>query len=246
MLCGEHTLAAFDDRAMYAKRLRCKRWKCEDCVPDLRRRVMRLAADGEPTTLLTLTTNPAREPDPARAADLLLSAFNRLVRRLRKTYGRNAIEYLAVWETTQRGMPHLHILMRSPYIDQKSISRFMEEQIEAPIVDIRAVHGRKQAAAYVAKYLGKDPKCFGGHHHYMFSRHWLDPAAENEYERWCPDGLRWRKIPAPLDKIRQYQTYYYDFEGDDNRIRGTRRPPPWMSTPTLAEIEQIYGFTIND
>jgi len=66
--------------------------------------------------------------------------------------------YVKVVEFTKRGLPHLHVLMRGPYVPQWRLSEMWGEIHLSPIVDVRAVRGQVGAARYLAKYLGKDPE----------------------------------------------------------------------------------------
>ncbi len=100
----------------------------------------------------------------ARASD----ALKILIKRARRKFTKSPIEYLAVFEETKKGEPHLHILMRAPFIPQRWLSETMDELINAPIVDIRKVGAAKNAARYVAKYVGKGPKPFAA-----LKRYWL-------------------------------------------------------------------------
>jgi len=86
----------------------------------------------------------------------LTNAWRVIVKRLRRLHGQEAIQYLAVVEQTQKGEPHLHILLRSPYIAQKLLSSWMGELVGAPIVDIRRIKSQKEVIRYVAKYVTKE------------------------------------------------------------------------------------------
>lgn len=143
-----------------------------------------MAAEGNPTTFVTLTVNPQRGESQAERARDLSDALKVLIKRARRKWTKGKIEYLAVFEATKRGEPHLHVLMRAPYVPQKWLSRQMDELIEAPIVDIRHVHSKKHAATYVAKYVGKGPKSFGTLKRY-----------------WCSQG--YSPKPATVDRVRE-------------------------------------------
>lgn len=172
MLCGELTLTTLSDDRVVSKAWRCKTWRCPHCRPMLTRKVIARALDGRPTTLLTLTTSPTVEPDPHRAAEMLYRAWRRLIRTLRKQYPEHNIQYMVIWEATKRGHPHIHVLLRAPYIPQKMISDFMNREIGAPVVDIRRIRSKKHVANYVAKYLAKAPYAFVGRQRFHTSRRW--------------------------------------------------------------------------
>jgi hypothetical protein len=130
---------------------------------------MALAAAGSPTRLLTLTVNPSHGADPTERRRQLAAAWKLCVKRLRREHGAKAIAYLAITEQTKRGEPHLHILLRSPYIPHAKLSAMMAEFIDAPIVDIRRIRGERHVIRYVAKYLTKDPLQFGSCKRYFRS-----------------------------------------------------------------------------
>lgn len=130
-------------------------------MPRRLRQLKKLATDGAPTTFLTLTVNPATGQDPTDRARELVNAMRIMMKRARRAFKQKTIEYLAVFEETKRGEPHLHMLLRAPYIPQRWISEQMDELISAPIVDIRKVGSARAVAKYVAKYVAKGPKAFG-------------------------------------------------------------------------------------
>jgi len=121
----------------------------------MRRRLTRLTADSAPTLFLTLTCAPAKHADRESAFRAMGAALPRLFKRIRRAFPRERIEYLAVWEVTKAGWPHLHVVARGPYIPQRWLSHHWQQLTGAPIVDIRAVRGSRDAARYVAKYLTK-------------------------------------------------------------------------------------------
>lgn len=171
MHCG---LSTFEnhrhDHTRYV-RFRCKGWKCPHCGP---RRLKKLAKDaylGRPTAFLTLTVNPAAFKCRASAAQALVVSFRRLREEIQRTRKLGPIPFIAVFEATEAGWPHLHILWRGPYVPQKWISNFMARRHDSPIVDIRKIRNRKSAAGYVAKYVGKAPHQFGG-----CKRYWRNSA----------------------------------------------------------------------
>lgn len=139
----------------------CRSWQCPDCMPRRLSQLKRLAADGKPTTFLTLTVNPETGQDPTERARELVNAMRIMIKRARRAFKQKTIEYLAVFEETKRGEPHLHMLLRAPFIPQRWISEQMDELIKAPIVDIRKVGSARAVAKYVAKYVAKGPKAFG-------------------------------------------------------------------------------------
>lgn len=153
--------------------------------------------DGQPTTFITLTVNPATNETKDARAQALSNAWKIVVKRARRKWTKAPIEYLAVFEETKKGEPHLHILARAPFIPQQWLSEQMRELISAPIVDIRRVKKTQEAARYVAKYVGKGPKPFAS-----LKRYWSSKGFDLQREaklalKACADH-GWRIIREPL------------------------------------------------
>lgn len=83
-----------------------------------------------------------------------------------------SIPYFAFLERTKRGEPHLHILLRTPFIPQDWLSEQMRDLMGSPIVWIEAIKGAKHAVAYVTKYITKAPAQWGNKKRYWRSRNW--------------------------------------------------------------------------
>lgn len=226
MLCREWTILGTNAGIIQGHPLRCKCWKCQLCAEDLKRRVIALAIAGEPTTFLTLTTNPHHQSNPTLAAEELKLAFNRLIRKLRKVAGKGSFQYFAVWERTKKEMPHLHVLLRAPFVPQRQISDFMAEQIDAPIIDIRSVQGKTSVAKYVGKYLAKDPMKFEGRQHFFYSRRWLATETAAQYEPYPDRGLKWSIRYHSIDKWMHFLSAEYDIVPEPHGFSGTRKKPP--------------------
>lgn len=172
-LCAGWSLVSHRHGYTTAITLFCRAWSCVDCQPYRMAALKRMARNGNPTTFMTLTVNPARGQDMVARARELADALKVLIKRARRKFTKGPIEYLAVFEETKKGAPHLHLLMRAPYIPQPWLSATMNELIQAPIVDIRRVSDAKHASFYIAKYVGKGPKSFGS-----LKRYWSTPNYE--------------------------------------------------------------------
>jgi hypothetical protein len=157
---------------------------------------------GHPTTFLTLTVNPSVGQDAQERARQLSDAWKIVVKRARRKFPKAPIEYMAVFEETKKGEPHLHIVARAPYIPQRWLSDQMKELIEAPIVDIRKVGSAKNAARYVAKYVGKGPKAFPALKRYWQSFGWDLNTPRRERGSEKPDS-GWRIWQEPLFLIKE-------------------------------------------
>jgi len=124
---------------------------------------MAQAAQGEPNRFITLSSRyRPDEMTPDQAAQQLVHAWRMVVQRGKREGIFKEIQYIAVFELTKKGWPHLHILARCDYIIQRWLSLRMEEYAESPVVDVRKVKSRRRAAWYVAKYTAKAPEKFLG------------------------------------------------------------------------------------
>jgi len=179
-LCTEWSLVKHAPSERALKLLYCRAWNCPICRPRRKRQLLALASSGEPNRFLTLTVNPHIGDSPEHRLKLLAHAWKVLVKRLRREHGNKAIQYLAVVEQTKLGEPHLHILLRSPFLSQRLLSDAMSELIGAPIVDIRKIRNQREVVRYVAKYITKAPEQFGS-----AKRYWHTPGYE--LGTWTPE-----------------------------------------------------------
>lgn len=218
MLCTRYTLVKRNPKIITAEPLRCRSWQCPHCNPIRRQKCIREAAHGEPTTFITLTANPAFESSPDRRACALAAAWREVRRRACKKYGYDNIPFYCVFEKTKKGEPHLHILARVKWIDQKWLSAQMAELTQSPIVDVRAIDKGRAPARYIAKYIGKDLTPFKGTKRYWRSLDWLDTDTRRSWLEDFPpcDVEVWKMAlyEAALALNRSYgPTAYNDPEG---------------------------------
>jgi len=182
-------------------RLRCKRWDCPVCGPRRVRKLQRLAEAGRPSAMLTLTSNPAMYEHPADAARDLVKAFRLLRRRVKRSRGWKSFPFLAVFERTKSGWPHLHVLLRTPFIPQRVISRIMGELTNAPVVWIERVSDQRRAAGYVAKYLAKSPARFQGCRSYWRSRDWVILSGDDDISSGRILWQKWRLVRSTVYNV---------------------------------------------
>lgn len=185
MLCGEASLVNHHAEGGVAISMRCRAWTCEHCAPRRRAELIRLACTGNPTRLITLTVSPGVGTSPAHRASLLARAWRIVVARAKRQLKLKSLEYLAVFEATKRGEPHLHILVRSGYIPQAWLSQQMQDVLGSRIVDIRRINNGTHAARYVAKYIGKSPHRFATCKRYWQTRYYVErQPGEDDEEQW--------------------------------------------------------------
>lgn len=199
MLCSEAIRVNSNFEGGQASVLKCKRWSCPLCHPVQRRRVIRLGREGNPDKFITLTDVLGSHETPDEAAQAMRSNFARLIRIMRKRWPDRTIEYLRVFEATKKGWPHLHILMRAPWIDQKWLSETWKALSGAFIVDVRSVKDKEHAMWYVTKYIGKELGKFAGVTRWFRSKGWNTPKDDND--KPMRFGNHWSKIEGA------YHTY---------------------------------------
>jgi hypothetical protein len=179
------------------RRLHCRSWYCDHCAVHRRHQLYAQAMSGHPNAFLTLTVNPATGTDADDRACRLVDAFQALIKEARRRHPNAPLEFLAVFEKTKRGEPHLHVLLRGPYLEQRWISEFMAARIDAPVCWIRAVENIAKDAGYVAKYISKDPAPFLGTKRYWTSRNYSEhPFEDEEDETFDPSAWDVVKQPA--------------------------------------------------
>ncbi len=176
MLCSECSLVNNGDRKERAITLYCKSWKCPICLPKRRNKLTREAAAGEGTRFITLPTKPGRPEDADLEAKRQGQAFRILMRYYRKMHPNEDIAFFAVREATKQGWPHLHVIVRGPFLKQRWLSKIWGRLTGSFVVHIRFVDKGRNAAKYLAKYIGKDPHRFGKTKRYWYSRNWFDPV----------------------------------------------------------------------
>lgn len=183
-----------------AVEFKCNSWKCEHCAPYRRASVIRQGANGDPNRFITLTSHRRPGYTPEQAARNLVQANRTFLRLVRKRYPNTPVECFYVFEATKAGWPHLHILMRGPFISQKWLSALMARLNGSPVVDIRRIDNVKRMGAYVAKYLGKDVHKFG-----TLKRYWQTKSYQTEeqkvFERQFPTDLVWERRDLPFSVI---------------------------------------------
>lgn len=136
---------------------RCGSWDCRCCGYWMKMNLLEeldrvVAEQPDLSRLLTLTVDPDWNPDREAAHRDIGEAWNRLRSYIQASYG--DFSYIWVREETERGYPHLHVLV-SRFLPQSEIAAAWSRAGMGSIVDIRRVEARK-AGHYVAKYLSKD------------------------------------------------------------------------------------------
>jgi hypothetical protein len=149
--------------------LRCKRWSCPECGPRRCRDLQWRAKNASPTIFLTLTIRRGFAATPDLQAKALVDGWRMLRQYLMRWYGWDKLPFLAVVEKHKSGWPHLHVLLRSKYIDHRLIRDWWTARFNSPRIWIEAVTDQQKAAVYVSKYLAKSPWSYEGCKRYWAS-----------------------------------------------------------------------------
>lgn len=226
MLCSEASMVKQGLDGLQAVTLRCRSWGCPLCEASRRSQLVALAKSGDPTTFITLTVNPAEGSGPPERARRLVDAWRSVIKLVKHEYGYEAIPYFCVFEATKNGEPHLHVLARVGWIDQKWLSRQMKALTNSPIVDIRRVRNKKKLAYYIAKYCGKEPHRFATCKRYWTTQNWelVKFKPEPPPGRW---HARWRLVRTPLgDLADEWRSQGYQVEQTRHRVLAVAQGPP--------------------
>lgn len=181
-------IVKLDGQHVVAFPITCNSWSCPDCSKLRRKRLIGEALKGQPNRFITLTVNPNWFDDPEDRARRLAKAWRLVVAAFRHRWPGREAEYLAVFEATKRGEPHLHIVWRGAFMPQKWLSKQMAKRMGAPIVDVRRIRDKRKVAEYCFKYISKRPVRFGTLKRYWRSKHYLArsrTAEKRERNKGC-------------------------------------------------------------
>lgn len=193
-LCTPEITVKREGQENRARPVRCKRWSCEHCKETNRRKVIALAVKGKPTAMLTLTVSNKNYPSPHDAANDLKRGLVALRKRIARKFHGRKMSFLAVFERHKSGWPHLHLLIRAPFMPHKWLVECWKQITASYIVDIRPIDGDNQARFYVAKYLGKDLAPFEHCKRWWRSHDFNDKEELTEEER--QDRRLWMRMDA--------------------------------------------------
>ncbi len=213
MLCAEWSLVKHDGATSAVIPLRCKCWTCDECAPWRKNLLVYEAKSGNPNLFITLTSKRRLDWSPEYAAQRLVKAWRQVRLEFMRLHNLDSFPFLAVFEKTKKGWPHLHIVARCEWLSQKWLSERMKEIHGSPIVDVRRVHGKSKVAAYVSKYISKDPTRFPGTKRYWRSMDYLSKALKQHpaWQKWeAPWEIYkedWRSVAEGWEKWGHQVTY---------------------------------------
>lgn len=216
MLCGEHTLVKNERDTITLYPLPCKCWTCPECRSARSARLTAEALAGKPDLFVTLTSRVRDDWTPAYAARRLAWAWRIIRREYIRDHGKGSLPFLAVFEATKQGWPHLHIVARCKWLDQKWLSKRMATLTDSHRVDVRRIKSIRKVARYVTKYIGKNPERWAGTKRYWRSRDYLTPDPNEidppviPYFFWEQINEHWRKAASRLEVLAGKVTYHRD------------------------------------
>lgn len=172
MICSNSLLVKPQGHVATLAGLRCKRWSCPECARLNRDRVMKLAAAGKPNLFMTLTCDPKRYASPSEAAQDMRRGLVALRRRIERRWKVKNIPFIVVFERHKSGWPHMHLLLRAPYMHWKVLRGMWDDIIGAYEVDVRQIKKKSSVLYYVTKYIGKQLEKFEGCKRYWRSQNY--------------------------------------------------------------------------
>lgn len=227
VLCSEWALVKVQFRTVTVEPLKCKCWHCDQCRPGRTRRLVEEAKRGVPTLFITLTSRRRASLTPSQAAQALVAAWRQVRRRYIAEHGKGSLPFLAVFEATKKGWPHIHIVARCKWLNQKWLSKQMAALHDSPVVDVRRVHGLSKVAAYISKYISKNPHRFTGVKRYWRSLDYLLPPPPE-------DDDPWENIP-----YWHVEQRFWLFVAQDFAAEGFEVQAPWArAPPRLGEFSR--------
>lgn len=241
MYCGLATTIIDDGPGIKAFPFKCNCWHCESCFYRRLWSLKELAKAGKPSKFITLTASVKDYDTPSEAAQALVHGWRMLLQRMKRDGIVKEIEYLAVFEETQQGWPHLHILARAPYIPQEYISRYMDKYADSPIVDIRKVYTQRHAAWYVAKYVSKGPGRFEGTKRYFRSKNYVIDQDYLNRKKTTPHSLA-VTVEASLCSVMSrlcHSGWSVTHDVSQHRLEG--RPTGKAGWPHYFQIAKLWG-----
>jgi hypothetical protein len=157
--CGRFSIRGTDPKTgrTHFRRVNCGLWTCSYCgkrkVRLTKRRIRDEAGKFNLRYFWTLTLAPPFPTDPEARVRRIRCSFNKLREYLKRKYG-IAPTFICILEFTQRGNPHLHVLI-DRYIEHTWVSNTWDRLGGGKIVWAKRITIRN-VVHYLSKYLTKD------------------------------------------------------------------------------------------
>lgn len=196
--CGAWCATAqLEDGTYIAVPITCRSWDCPSCARYLKRRLLRRLRYASPNLFITLTTSERTAPTPEEAYHVANHAIAPLMKRWRRRFPNDRVEYFLVWEKTKRGWPHAHILLSAPSVSKHWLSDQWRELTGSYIIDLQKVSSSTHAAGYLTKYLTKDPAVPKGQRRWRRSKGFFVVQDERKTDP-LPILSKWERQPRPV------------------------------------------------
>lgn len=131
----------------------CKRWCCPPCAAKKADLLAFKTALARPTHFLTLTVRTTLYRSPRDAYDLTRRHIAHVAMYWRRTGGE--FEYVRFLETTKRGWPHWHLIVRSPGARKNWLKQRWFEWTHAFEIDLQPIADDARVTRYCLKYASK-------------------------------------------------------------------------------------------
>ena len=225
MYCGERCLVNRQPDTVVALAVRCRAWTCPDCAPVRKAQLVAECHRGQPNTFLTLTLRRIPGRTPEQAALALTRAWRLLRLRVIRHRKLRRLPFAAVLEAHESGYPHLHILLRSIWLDQAWLSEQMRAIADSPVVHIQRIDNQARIAGYVAKYCGKAAHKFGNAKRYYFSRDYAIEA-KREFKRMLELKGGFDIEPTTIDRwMKDWKIFGWNVERLSKTAARATKPP---------------------
>lgn len=230
--------------------LTCKSWSCPKCGPRKQASWAQRIAQAEPQRHIVLTSDPARYHTCLEALYAMKAALPALSKLIRTKLG--VSEHVAAFEFTREGWPHIHILQRGVYIPQKWLSKAWDNLGPGPVVFLRSIHSRKQAAQYVTKYLlksaGETAAMVPGLRILTATRRFFPEEAPPETDE-TQEITVWHYLRMSAEEVVYKLTSRFKFEVldiDNEDVVSLRAPPTGTTCYDTQEVITILGLDPTD
>jgi hypothetical protein len=248
MFCGEQSIMASSHFGQVAAPVKCKRWGCPNCQDWRQRCLQARCIEGKPNRFVTFTCRRDYFKTKEQAAKAMVAAWRTIIQRWRRLNKWHKVEYIAVFEPHTSGWPHMHILWKGHWLDQKWLSKQAEELLNSPIQFVSMIRDGRSAAFYVAKYFSKEPQKFGTCKRYWCSKHWpklrhID--ADRAFHKGFPIELVNKTIKDILETWKRYEKVIWELPPNvigwgalwaPGKEPRRARAPPWNHT---------FGFQVS-
>lgn len=247
MFCGEQSILATSHFGQVAAPVKCKRWNCPNCVDWRQRCLMARCIEGRPNRFITFTCRRGQFPTANETAKAMVAAWRTIVQRWRRLNKWHKCEYLAVFEPHESGWPHMHILWKGHWLDQKWLSDQARELLNSPVQGVSKIADIKSAAHYVAKYFSKAPQKFGTCKRYWTSKNWpklLHIDAGRAFHNGFPIELVNNRISDIVATWTRYGKPVWQKPPDVHGWGALWEPPTLPRRPRPPPWADAFGFHV--